>query len=62
MVKGTVPGRTLQFVDELDTQDARSEWVLAHLEGRDPSAAAREFRATELRWRAMTMPLLEVVA
>jgi hypothetical protein len=51
------PGRVLRFRREVMAEDARSEAVLALVEGRDPLAAVRAFRAVERTWGMWTVPL-----
>lgn len=43
-------------------EDLLSEAVVALIEGRDPSAAVRAYRAAETTWRRITGPLLREFA
>lgn len=51
------PGTRLAFSSEVDVDDARSEFVLAALEGRDPLDAGQSFLATQKVWRYLTLPI-----
>lgn len=53
------PGTLLRFPSEIDREDARSEAVLAILEGREPLTAANAFAASERSRRRVEAPLLE---
>lgn len=55
-------GSLLRFRSELTAEDARSEAVLAMLEGRDAALAVRAFRTAELRFAAIHRPLMETAA
>jgi len=62
LVPMPTPGHLLMFRRELTAQDARSEAVLALVEGRDPRAAALAFEAAERAWEWHTCPLLLEIA
>lgn len=57
LVPAPAPGARLAWREELLAQDLRSEAVLAQLEGRDPVAAVRAYRAREGAWAALAVPL-----
>jgi hypothetical protein len=50
-------GQALSFWRDELAMDLRQEAELARLEGRDPSAAVREYGIRERSWWAMTCPL-----
>lgn len=56
------PGRLLRFRPEMTAEDARSEAVVALIEGRDPVAAVAAFRARERAWAAIHGPFIEGAA
>jgi hypothetical protein len=43
-------------------EDLLSVAVVALVEGSDPAAAVRRFRASEHAWRRMTCPIIEAIA
>lgn len=53
------PGTAYRWTEELAAEDARSEAVLAMLEGSDPATAVRAWLTVERTWLAMTCPLAE---
>lgn len=57
-----VTGTLLRFRAEMTVEDARSEAVVALIEGRDPSDAVKAFMARERAWEALHAPLFEVAA
>jgi hypothetical protein len=56
-IPAPAPGVARQFVNELDAQDARSEYVLAVLERRNPMAAAQAFLTRAGVWSHITVAL-----
>ncbi len=54
-------GTALSFWEDELRLDLSQERALAVLEGRDPDAAARAYRAREMGWRQHTVPLVEGV-
>lgn len=59
LVPSPQAGRDVRFRAEVMAEDARSEAVLAMVEGRDPSAAVRAYRAWEGAWGRRTAPLAD---
>jgi hypothetical protein len=56
-----VRGVALSFWEDELRMDLHQERILAALEGRDPDAAAKLYRAREVAWHRWTGPLLEAV-
>lgn len=52
-------GRSLSFWEDELKMDLAQERQLAILEGRDPDAAVKAYKARELNWRGHVAPLIE---